>query len=89
MTTILYNVSNVMILTLQSPAFLFHSDILLSYAYDVFISSDFDINIACFVYENFSKRGKLLIKMLKLWGLHHIANSTVVIMTLVAITNYH
>jgi hypothetical protein len=44
------------------------SDILLSPAYGVYISQLIRCVRACFAYEGFSKRGKLLIKMLMLQG---------------------
>ena len=72
------------------------SDIPLSPACGVCVSQLIRYARACFAYEYFSKRGKLLKNKLMLQGYnesrlksHHFANSTVVIMILFAITNYH
>jgi hypothetical protein len=69
----------------------------LSPAYDVYISQLIRYTGACFEYEDFSKRGTLLKNKLIFQGYNesrlnlsnHFANSTVDIMALFAITNYH
>ena len=60
---------------------------LITPAYGVYISQLILYARACFAYEDFSKRGRLLTNKSMLQG--YFANSTVVIMTLFAITNYH
>jgi hypothetical protein len=70
------------------------SNILLSPAYGVYISQFIWYARACFTYEDFSKRSKLLTYKLMLQGYNEsrlklsFRNSTVVTMTLFAITNY-
>jgi hypothetical protein len=66
------------------------SNIPLSPAYGVYISELIRYARACFAYEDFLKRGKLLTHKLMLQGYesrHHFANSTVAIMTFFAIKN--
>jgi hypothetical protein len=64
-------------------------------AYVVYVSLLIRYVRACFTYEKFSKRGKLLTKKLMLQGYNEsrikssFRNSTVVIMTLFAITIYN
>ena len=61
--------TNVMILTLQSSTFLFYVvNVPLSPAYGVYISQLIRYARACFAYEDFSKRGKLLTNKLMLQG---------------------
>jgi hypothetical protein len=94
LTTSLYNKRDDFDITIANFPFLC-SDIPLSPAYGVYISQLIRYARACFAYKDFSKRGKLLTKKLILQGYnesclsHHFANSTVVIITLFAITNYH
>jgi hypothetical protein len=65
----------------------------LSPAYGVYISQLIRYVIACFAYEDFSKQGKQLTKKLMFQGYnessYHFANSTIAIVTLFVITNYH
>jgi hypothetical protein len=69
------------------------SNIPLSPSNGVYISHLVQYARACFAYETFSERGKLLTKLLLMQGYNESrlksANSTVAIMTLFAITIYH
>jgi hypothetical protein len=80
-------------LTLQSPTFPFCIVIYHFHLLMMCISKLIRYEKACFAYVNFSKRGHPLTKKLMLKGYNeyrlHFANSTVAIMTLFAITNYH
>ena len=62
-------------------------------AYGVYVSQLIRYSRACLAYDDILKRGQLLTKKLIFQGYnesrHHFANSTVAIMTLFAITNYH
>jgi hypothetical protein len=90
----LHYMTNVMILTAIVNFPFLCSNIPLS-PYGVYISQWIRYARACFACGDFSKRGKLLAKKLMLQGYnesrlsHHFANSTVVIMALFVITNYH
>jgi hypothetical protein len=63
--------TNVMILTLQLSTFIFYihcSNTPLSPAYGVYVSQLIRYARACFAYEDFSKRGRLLTNKLMLQG---------------------
>ena len=60
--------TNVMILTLQSSTFLFYVVTPLSHSYGVYISQLIRYVRACFAYEDFSKRGRLLTNKMMLQG---------------------
>jgi hypothetical protein len=71
------------------------SNVPLSPAYGLYICLLIPYTRACFAYEDFSKRGRLLTNKLMLQGYNEshlklsFANSTVAIITLFAITNFH